>query len=1266
MKMRRSFSLHALCLLVFGTASAHDETLRLRQDDATHTISVYRGNGQEAILTQNARPDFRPYLHPIVAPDGKGLLTEYSPGHHKHQTGLYWGLKQVNGRDHFHNPGAGFWRKVSSAVLVGQGEVVKWTTVYQLLDAEGKPVMNETQVWSMRDSDGRYLLDLEWKGEGLVDLTMAKQPYGGLFLRMPWKPGMEGGVINSARQSNERAEAQRSIWLDVGLKVEGRSDEAHIAIFDHPKNTGYPQFWRVDGQMGVGPCRAIAGHWTIAKGKSETVRHQFLVYTGKLNDVAVLEAWKKYTGQNSDGVMWGIAKAQGKEAPFLTGEQAVAKMTVPEGFEVKLAAVEPVITQPMAFCWDDRGRLWVAENRDYETRSAGFSADGNSRILILEDTNGDGKFDARKVFLEGIPFPSAIAVGFDGLWLGAPPNLLFVPDKNHDDKADGPMEVRLTGWGIQDRHEVFNSFSWGPDGWLYGCQGFATRSTVGKPADGGKILRKGDPFPTQMLVKDGQYIDGGVWRYHPTKDRFEVVAHGFSNPWGLDFDDHGQIFITACVIPHLWHVIPGGIYHRQGGSHINPYVFDDIKTIADHRHRSAHGGARIYLADEFPKEYRGRIMMANLHEHDVITDILKPSGSGFIGHHGNEPLFANDNAWVGFSMEIGPDGAVYVLDWHDTEICGNATHNKDTGRIYRLAPKGLPGKSGINLAAHSDLDLVGLLTHRNDWYSRRARVLLQQRAAAGQLNVSVAAKLWELFAQSKASAHQLRALWALHVTQNLPAERLLPLLDHAEPYVRSWAIQLLGEDRDYSPAALAKFTAMAEKDSSPIVRLYLASALQRMPLKERWPIAQNLVAHAEDAADHNLPKMLWFGIEPLVETDASRAMALATCSKIPVLSQYMARRAIIAKQLEPVANTLLSNSDIALRLQILQGVRDGLKSLGRHGVTKSNNWDEAFAVLDAENNTNINDFTAQIGQLFGDAKAALTQLAVLKDVAAPIERRRQILAAFARDAYAPAQAVVLSMLDEPAMRLDAIRALASFDSPDIAPTLLQRYAKFSSSEKAEVIITLSARHHSAQALVAELKKNSIPKTDVTAFDARQLYRVLGPSFVEFWGPITQLASDKQAEMAKYKAMLTDAVLAKANVSRGRVIFERTCIGCHMLYGAGGHVGPDLTGSNRANLDYILSQILNPSEVMQESYQLMIVTTRDGRTLSGMVAAEDNQQLTLRLVGQDTVITKSEILSREKSPISMMPEGLLKMLKDEEVRDLIAYLRTTTQVPLPKQ
>ncbi len=1243
---------------------AHAANLTLRQDAAAHTISVYRDNAPEPILTQNARPDFRPYLHPIVSPDGKSVLTEFRPSHHPHQTGLYWGLTGVNGRDYFHNPDNGYWRRVSSDAIITQGSEVKWATVYHLLDANGKAIMTETQTWSMRDSGDRYLLDLEWKGEGLIDLTVAKADYGGLFVRMPWRAGMDGGVVNSNRQRNDRATGQRAVWVDVGLKLEGRSDQAHIAVFDHPKNAGYPLPWRVDGQMGIGPSRAISGDWSIAKGKTETVRHQFVVYNGTLNDIALTEAWKAYTGQNNDTVLWQLAKAEGLKATFLTGEQAAAKMTVPAGFEAKLAAAEPMITQPMAFCWDDRGRLWVAENRDYETRKTGFSNHGDSRIVILEDTDGDGKFDTRKVFLEGIPFPAAIAVGFDGLWLGAPPNLLFVPDKNHDDKADSAIEVRLTGWGIQDRHETLNSLNWGPDGWLYGCQGFATRSTVGKPADGGHVYKTGEPFPETIPVKDGQYLDGGVWRYHPTKDRFEIVAHGFSNPWGLDFDDHGQLFITACVIPHLWHVIPGGIYHRQGGKHINPYVYDDIKTIADHRHRSAHGGARIYLADEFPREYRDRIFMANIHEHAVLTDILEPKGSGFIGHHGDDTLLANDAAWVGFSMEIGPDGAVYVLDWHDGDICGNSLTAKETGRIYRLAPKGLPGKSGLNLTAQSDLELVGLLQNRNDWYGRRARLILQQRATEGRLSAAVPARLWEMFAQSKTSAQKLRALWALHVTQNLPTDRLLPLLDHAEPYIRGWAIQLLGEDRSIGPGAVEKFAAMAVADPSPIVRLYLASALQRLPLAERWPIAQGLVARAEDINDHNLPKLIWFGVEPLVPTDATRALALAARSAMPQITQWIARRTVAEKQFEAIAAALTTTSGLASPLAILEGLRDGLTSLGRREANAPKNWEAASAALTKTDNPKIRELLTGVNQLFGDTKATAAQLAMLQDRTAPVERRREILRGFARDAYAGSLPATLSLLDEAPLRRDAIRALAAFDDARVAKNLLSRYASFAAADKAEAILTLAGRQSTAQALFAALRKKTIPKGDVTAFAARQLQRVLGPSFVDFWGPVAQPAEDKQADIAKFKRLLTDAEFARAKVANGRALFERTCIVCHTLYGQGGNIGPDLTGSNRANLDYILTEIINPSEVMVEGYQLVTVTTRDGRTLSGNSAAEDDRQLTLRLIGQDTVIAKSEIVSREKSPISMMPEGLLKSLTTDEVRDLLGYLRTTSQVPLP--
>ena len=670
-----------------GTPTTATE-FRLVQDEALGTISVFTAKGKTPVLTQNAKADFRPFLHPIVAPDGNGVLTEYSPGHHKHHTGIYWGFTRVNGRDYFHHPEGDYWRRVSATVIKAKGPEVKWETVYDLLDEKGNTVLTETQTWTMREQDGKYLLDLEWAGEAQTDVTIGKYDYGGLFVRMPWKEGIKGEVINAARQRNEKAEGQRAGWVDAGMQIEGRNDWAHIAILDHPENKGFPQTWRVDGQLGIGPARARAADWQIPKGKVEVIKYQLVVYTGTLNDVTMNSIWSAYSGQDMMYSLWGIAQAEGRDAKFLSPDEAVKAMTLKEGFKVNTWASEPMITQPMAFCWDDRGRLWVAENRDYESRGYGFSKAGNSRILILEDTDHDGIADSKKVFLEGIAFPAAIAVGFDGLFLGAPPNLLFVPDKNHDDVADmDNIEVRLTGWGIRDRHETLNSLHWGPDGWLYGCQGFATPSKVRKPTGKGRIYKHNDPFPEDILnAAEGVDINGGVWRYHPTKDKFEVVAHGFSNPWGIDYDAKGQLFISACVIPHMWHIIPGGVYHRQGGQHFNPYLYSDIRTIAEHSHRSAHGGARVYQSDAFPAEHQGRIFMANIHEHAVLSDILEPKGSGFVAKHGDDLLLANNAQWVGFSMEVGPDGGVYVLDWHDADICGKEVLNGETGRVFRIMP----------------------------------------------------------------------------------------------------------------------------------------------------------------------------------------------------------------------------------------------------------------------------------------------------------------------------------------------------------------------------------------------------------------------------------------------------------------------------------------------------------------------------------------------------------------------------------------------------
>ena len=578
------------------------------------------------------------------------------------------------------------------------------------------------------------------------------------------------------------------------------------------------------------------------------------------------------------------------DAPFLKPEQAVKKMSIPDGFDVSIFAAEPDIGEPIAFCFDDRGRLWVVENLNYRTRRE-HTDDKVSRIQILEDTNSDGVFDKKKTFVDDLTFTSGIAVGFGGVYVGSPPNFSFIPDADGDDQPDGPPQVLLDGWGINDRHETLNSFIWGPDGWLYGCHGVFTQSRVGKPGE--KDERR-------------QFIDGGIWRFHPVTRKYEVFARGLSNPWGFDFDDHGQGFATCCVIPHLFHVVQGGVYHKQSRPHINPYIYDDIKTIRDHTHLSAHGGARFYLADAFPEKYHDRLFMCNIHEHCVLTDVMVPRGSSFVGKHGDDFMPTNDLAWVGFSVEIGPEGGVYILDWHDTDVCGNAINFPQSGRVYRIMPKGAKPIERPNLRTLSDSQLVRLQWHSNDWYVRQARTLLHWRSSTGKLHRDAVQKqLQGMLASATSSPQRLRAIWAMHVTKTIDQDSLVNLLDHPDPYVRSWSIQLLCEQThidafflqdeglvsDSLPAeVMAKFAEMARDDPSPIVRLYLASATQRLSFANRWVILNELAQHGDDADDNNLARMYWFALEPMVPKFPEESLQLAVSGNLSNLQQFVSRR----------------------------------------------------------------------------------------------------------------------------------------------------------------------------------------------------------------------------------------------------------------------------------------------------------------------------------------------------------------------------------------
>jgi putative membrane-bound dehydrogenase-like protein len=575
----------------------------------------------------------------------------------------------------------------------------------------------------------------------------------------------------------------------------------------------------------------------------------------------------------------------------LSGIEAAKAMTLPKGFTVKLAAAEPDVVRPIAFTNDDRGRLWVAEAHTYPVRAP--EGDGTDRILIFEDTNGDGTLDSRKVFTEGLNLVSGIELGFGGVFVGAAPDLLFIPIKEGTDLPAGPPQVLLDGWGYQDTHEMLNTFSWGPDGWLYGTHGVFTHSNVGKP---------GAPDAER------QKLNGAIWRYHPTRKAFEVFAEGTSNPWGLDFNDYGHAFTTACVIEHLYQVIPGARYKRQAGKHFNPYIFDDVKTIADHVHwvgnkgphagnsRSdaaggghAHAGAMIYLGgDSWPAEFRNAIVMNNIHGHRANVDLLERKGSGYSATHGRDFFNANDTWSQMLNFRYGPDGSVHVIDWYDKNQCHSTNpdvHNQTLGRIFKISHVN-DRFVRVDLQKESSERLVDLQLHRNDWYVRHARRILQERGA----DPKVHARLTAILQTNPDVTRKLRAVWALHVTGGLSDADLVGLLSHESEYVRSWAVQLLGEGRHPSSVALAKFASMAREDGSPLVRLYLASSLQRVAVDQRWDAVAGLLARGEDRTDQNQPLMAWYAAEPLGELDPQRALAMAAESKLPHTFSFMVQR----------------------------------------------------------------------------------------------------------------------------------------------------------------------------------------------------------------------------------------------------------------------------------------------------------------------------------------------------------------------------------------
>lgn len=972
----------------------------------------------------------------------------------------------------------------------------------------------------------------------------------------------------------------------------------------------------------------------------------------------------------------------------LAPADAAAQWKFPEGFSVTVFAAEPDVRQPIAMALDDRGRLWVAENDTYAEVRQGFATNLHDRILVFEDTNHDGRFDRRTVFLDGLQHLTSLELGFGGVWALTSPTLVFIPDRDGDDRPDGPAEVKLDGFEWQrNHHTLANGLRWGPDGWLYGRHGIQAVSEIGVP---------GTPSARRART------NGGIWRYHPTRHTVEIVCHGTTNPWGLDWNAHGEAFFINTVIGHLWHVIPGAHYRRMHGTDLVPNVYEVIEQTADHFHWAtgqedwhswrklgttsassaaggghAHTGLLFYSGNNWPNEWRGRLLTINFNGRRLNSEAVTrvPNGSGYVGHHQPDLGFSADPWFRGIDLIEGPDGGVFIADWSDTGEC----HDDDgvfrsSGRIYKVTHRRTAPTAGHDVGRLAPADLVSLLEQSTEFFPRHARrrfqELRQQESAPGsRTNLNpLREQLWTRFRQSDSTIAKLRLLWSLHAIDATHPEFFRSLLADPDEHVRAWAIRLLVDD----PAALAAdpharnaLVARAAIETSALVRLALASALQRLPLADRAALARPLLARAEDAADHNLPAMLWYGIEPLAASRPDALAELGRACQLPLTLRCLSRR--LAQERESSAHaealaTLLAHAARQTNAQaaVLTGLFAALH--GQRQLAPPRGWTEAIPAFAASSDPRVQSVVRALGAIFADPRAQEAQRAAVGNASLPTAERRAALRSLIDARAAGLAEICEAVLSAPDLGPTAVDGLVTDGNPALADRVIARWSNLPPADRGAILSAMLSRRPWAERVLAAVAAGQLPRPDLTSFHARQIRAFRNPDLdrqlAATWGTIRDIGStgaDHLARITHWKQRLTPDALRTADLAHGRTVFNRVCGVCHLLNGEGGRLGPDLTGSARDNLDYLLPNIVDPSAAVAREFQMVTLNLKDGRSLSGLLRSRDSRTAVLQTLSETMSVPVTDIEDTQESALSLMPDGLLDSLPDTDVPALIAYL-----------
>jgi putative membrane-bound dehydrogenase-like protein len=994
-----------------------------------------------------------------------------------------------------------------------------------------------------------------------------------------------------------------------------------------------------------------------------------------------------------------LGRAQQVHGPSLPPQESATRQEAFEGLRSELVLHEPRIAQPFHFSFDERGRLWVTQSRQYPypagvkmlSRDKYYRAQydkvppapphhdpGADLVSIHESTRGDGVFDRHTVFVDGLNLASAAVSGRGGVWVMHTPYLLFYPDRDHDDVPDGPPEVRLAGFGLEDTHAVANGLVWGPDGWLYGGQGSTVSCRVRRPG-------LDDP------AAEGVHFEGCmVWRYHPETRAFEIFAEGGGNTFGLEFDSVGRLYSGHNGGgTRGWHFVQGGFYLMQGvdpgkfGPPRNPYAFGELPMMSTTNDvvRFTHFGA---FADgtALPGKLAGLLFALDPLRGEIIASERLPRGATFGTRDRGVMVRSTDPSFRPVYIANAPDGSLYVADMYEFYIAHGQHYQNQidptTGRIHRISGLESVRETDLNLAARTLEQLMTLLGHSNKWHRMTAVRLLGERK-----DPAVTARLRERIA-TQGDPAALHALWALHQSTGLDDATALVGLRHPSAPVRLWTVRLLGDahgmhrnlglsgigaaERPLPGVVWETLMAQARKESDAEVRSQLAATARRLVTAQALELADVLLRRADDLEDPFIPLLCWWIFEARLpaESDAVVGYVLdADLWAVPVAVRHLlpriSRRLAVEgrrQDLLLVGRLLRAATSPSAGAAIMAGLEDAFRGRALTGLP-----DELLGAMAASGAVSR---TLRIRQ--GEVEAIREALTLVADASAPVDQRLLHARIFGEVRHPDAVGVLLNVADAGgapvSLRRAALAALGAYEDGVIADRVLDSLSAWPVEVRAAAFTLLLHRVAWTRSLLVGLGSGRVNLSVVPSEVAERLRSHRDP---ELAGQASRLMPptpggagiDFQRQIATIGSVLK---AGPGNPYAGESIYLERCAGCHRLFFKGGDIGPDLTRYQRDNLGTLLTSIVHPNAEIREGYQFITIETRDGRSLAGFQVDRDHQVTVLRgLDGQDVVVRAGEIQSVEPMGRSLMPEGLLEGLSPQQLRDLFAYLRISQPI-----